>query len=339
MTQNDLDTNGGGDGQINNTVTADSAQTTPVSASLAVDVEQSTHVTLTKSGTVAGGTIDQAGDVVTYSILVTNDGVVSLNNPQVSDPSLGTFSPLLDPGAPIVDENVPLFIPIVDGDYNLGDTDNDGIEEMTDHNGARDPGETWQYVYLGDITQNGFHDAGETWIAFNLGDTNNNGVRDGGETFIGDANNNGIQETGERWQFKNVWDTNNNGLQDNGEIWQYANRGDNNHNGVEDPGETFAYANVGDTNQNGSPGSRRDIPVLQCRRHQPRRRGRSRRDLPVHVHQQCRSGPRRRLQRRRYQPRRRPERRRVVAVQRQLYGNAERHRPSRSAACRRWCPA
>ena len=202
VTQSDLDTNGGGDGQINNTVTADSAQTTPVSASSAVDVEQSTHVTLTKSGTVAGGSIDQAGEVVAYSILVTNDGVVSLNNPQVSDPSLGTFSPLLDPGAPIVDENVPLFIPIVDGDYNLGDTDNDGIEEVTDHNGARDPGETWQYVYLGDITQDGFHDAGETWTAFNLGDTNNNGVRDGGETFIGDANNNGVQELGERWQFK-----------------------------------------------------------------------------------------------------------------------------------------
>ncbi len=253
VTQSDLDTNGGGDGQINNTVTADSNQTTPVSASSSVEVEQSTHVTLTKNGMVAGGTIDQAGELVHYRILITNDGLVTLTNPAVTDPSLGTFSPLLDVSAPIVDENVQLFIPIVDGDFNLGDTDNDGIEEATDHNNVRDPGETWQYVYLGDITQDGFHDPGETWSAFNLGDTNDNGVRDPGETFIGDDDNNGIQDPGERWQFKNVWDTNNNGLQDNGEVWNYANRGDNNQNGVEDaPGETFEYANVGDTNQSGA---------------------------------------------------------------------------------------
>jgi uncharacterized repeat protein (TIGR01451 family) len=236
--------------EINNTVTADSAQTTPVTATSSVEVEQDAQVELTKSAPV-GFSVDAAGDVITYTLTVENIGSITLTNPIVSDPLLFSATPVT--GDPVINPNWQIFLPILDGDYNLGDTDNDGIEEITDHNGVQDPGETFQYVYAGDIDHNGRHDPGETWVARNLGDTNNNGVKNVGETFVGDTNNNGIEDNFEQWQFKNLGDVNHNNIQDNGETWQYLNAGDSNENGVQDPGETFAYYNAGDTNNNGNP--------------------------------------------------------------------------------------
>jgi uncharacterized repeat protein (TIGR01451 family) len=255
VTQEDIDSLG--DSGINNTATAGSNETglgpTQLDhASATVPVDSRPHVTLDKAGAVADGSADSAGDIIHYTISVTNDGNTTLTGVVVTDSTINIVTPVLDHNAPITNPNVQLFTPVTDGDGNLGDNNNNGIDEPTDHNGVKDPGETWQFVYPGDLNSDGRHDPGETWVAYNLGDTNNSGSRDIGETFVGDSNNNGIEDDGEAWQFKNLGDTNHNNLQDTGETWQYSNAGDDNRNGVQDPGETFQYANVGDTNQNGA---------------------------------------------------------------------------------------
>jgi uncharacterized repeat protein (TIGR01451 family) len=248
VTQEDIDA-APGEGFITNTATADSDQTGPDTASASVPVDWLPHVTLVKDFTITSTdgvpdttTVDAVGDVIHYTIAVTNDGNATLTQAMVTDSTINIVTPVLDLDAPIEDPNVQVFIPVLDGDFNLGDTN---------QNGVRNPGETFQFLYPGDTNQNGFHDPGETWSAVNLGDTNNNGIHELGETWAGDTNQNGIEEDGERWQFKNLGDANDNGLQDSGETWQYANVGDDNQNGVEDPGETWEFRNVGDTNQNG----------------------------------------------------------------------------------------
>jgi large repetitive protein len=153
--------------------------------------------------------------------------------------------PVLGIDAPVEDLAVPVFVPVADGDFVLGDTN---------RNDVADPGETFQYVYPGDINSDGIQDSNETWAAalYNLGDTDRDGVHDAGETWVGDMDQDGVVDTDERWHFQNLGDINQNNLQDNGETWQYARAGDDDMDGVEDPGETFLYRNVGDTNQNGN---------------------------------------------------------------------------------------
>ena len=75
VTQNDLDSNGNGNGIISNTVTADSTQTAPVSATASVAVDQRPDVTLTKTPDVSS--VDAAGDVITYTITAQNTGNVT----------------------------------------------------------------------------------------------------------------------------------------------------------------------------------------------------------------------------------------------------------------------
>src|SRR5207237_7856361 len=62
VTQNDINTLGGGDSLIDNTVTADSVQTSPVSATASVAVEQTQHLLVTKTPDVSS--VDQTGDVI-----------------------------------------------------------------------------------------------------------------------------------------------------------------------------------------------------------------------------------------------------------------------------------
>src|SRR5262245_259051 len=243
VTQAELDSNGDGLGAIFNTVTADSAETAAVTASASVQIERNFHATLVKSASVPGGTANTAGEVITYTMDLQNDGTTTLTNPVVDDPMAAIFTPVIDPLNPAEDLNVQIFIPILDGDFNLGDANQNGIW---------DAGETFQFAYRGDIDLNGVHDPGETWNAINLGDANNNHIHDGVEIWVGDTNQDGIQDSGERWQFKNLGDTNNNHLQDPGETWQYVNAGDNNQNGIQDPGDTWGFRPLGDTNQNGS---------------------------------------------------------------------------------------
>ena len=224
VTQFDLDTNGEGDGVIQNTVTADSLQTSPVVATATVSVDQGADVELTKTADVTS--VDAAGDVITYTLTVQNDGNVSLNGVAVTDTQVNIVTPIT--GAPVL--GPPLVVPELDGDYNVGDTNENGVE---------DPGETFQYFIAGDDNRNGIEDPGETFEHTNIGDTNQNGIEDPGETFqfynIGDTDQDGEEDPGETFQFNvshdatpvtsggfNVGDTDMDGNLDFGESWIYT---------------------------------------------------------------------------------------------------------------------
>src|SRR6185369_8700615 len=105
--------------KINNTATADTAQTSPQSASAAVAVLQLPHVTLDKVATVPGGTADVANEVISYTIDVTNDGNMTLTSPVVSDLFVSNLAA------------------VTSGGFNTGDSD---------HDGKVDIGETWHYT-------------------------------------------------------------------------------------------------------------------------------------------------------------------------------------------------
>ena len=61
VTQADIDSNGGGDGQLENTATADSDQTGPDTDDASVPVARSPSLNITKAASVPGGTADAAG--------------------------------------------------------------------------------------------------------------------------------------------------------------------------------------------------------------------------------------------------------------------------------------
>ncbi|MBU3694469.1 MAG: DUF11 domain-containing protein, partial [Rhodocyclaceae bacterium] len=94
LTQNDLDTKGGGDMDIDNTATADSNETDPVSASAEAPLTFVPAMTIDKVFTgVTGGNgnalADFAGDVLNYKVYVTNTDSVTLTNVTVKDPLTG----------------------------------------------------------------------------------------------------------------------------------------------------------------------------------------------------------------------------------------------------------
>ena len=227
VTQDEINSNGSG-GIIVNTVTADTNETTPVSASAAVTVERNASVTLTKTADVSS--VDAAGDVITYTINVANTGNATIDNPVVTDTDVTIISEIFDIGAPV--PGAGLLAGELNGDYNVGDTNQNGFEDPgetfvfhnvgdTNHNDIEDPGETFEYTNIGDTNQNGFEDTGETFQYYNAGDTNHNGTEDSGETFQFnvshlatpvDVNNDSI----------NDGDTNLNGRLDVGETWHYT---------------------------------------------------------------------------------------------------------------------
>ncbi len=230
VTQGDIDGNGGGDGLISNTVTADSDQTDPVTASASVSIDRRPIVTLVKTANVAS--VNAAGNVITYTIAVQNTGNASLTGLQVTDPQVNVVTPVLDFSAPILGPEtiVPILGP--SGEYNIGDTNESGFE---------DPGETFQYQILGDDNNNGVEDPGETFVRTNVGDTNQNGMEDPGETFqyynAGDTDHDGVEDPGETFQFNvshdatpvdanadnfNDGDTNFDNAVNVGETWQYT---------------------------------------------------------------------------------------------------------------------
>jgi uncharacterized repeat protein (TIGR01451 family) len=81
--QSDIDTNGGGDGDIDNTATADSDQTGPDTDSASVPLTQSPELTTVKLATESS--FSAAGDVIHYTITVSNTGNVTLTNVAVTD--------------------------------------------------------------------------------------------------------------------------------------------------------------------------------------------------------------------------------------------------------------
>ena len=126
MTQAEIDSNGGGDGNIDNTATADSDQTGTDSADVSVPTTQGPALSITKvvhdvDGDTTGPVADAAGDVVNYTITVANTGNTTLTGVVVTDPNAGS---------------------IVRGADVVGD--NDGLLEV---------GETWGYTATHTVTQ------------------------------------------------------------------------------------------------------------------------------------------------------------------------------------------
>jgi uncharacterized repeat protein (TIGR01451 family) len=120
-----------------------------------------------------------AGQVIHYTITVENTGSSTLTGLVVTDPQVTNSTPIVDFSAPILSTS-QIKAQVLNGDYNAGDTNQNGIQ---------DPGETFQYfdtgvfANVGDTNLNGVEDTGETFQYANVGDTNHNGVEDPGETF------------------------------------------------------------------------------------------------------------------------------------------------------------
>ncbi|MEZ4830966.1 MAG: hypothetical protein R2873_03005 [Caldilineaceae bacterium] len=140
--QADIDSNGGGDGDIDNTATVSSEQLGDLSQTddASVEIDQAPDYTVTKTANVTE--VDAAGDVINYTIVVENTGNQSLTNITINDPLLGT---LTGPS---------------------GDADNDG---------ELDVNESWTYtgsytVQQSDIDNNGIDASG---LPDNDGDIDN----------------------------------------------------------------------------------------------------------------------------------------------------------------------
>ena len=108
LTQADLDNNGGGDGDIDNTATADSSQTDPVSSTAEAPILARAFLAMNKvfmgvddTAGNANGYADEAGEVLNYEVRLTNTGNVTLTGVTVQDPSTGLDQTIasLAPGA------------------------------------------------------------------------------------------------------------------------------------------------------------------------------------------------------------------------------------------------
>ena len=122
MTQAEIDSNGGGDGDIDNMATADSNETGPDTDDATVPVAQAAALNIVKEA-VPGQTADVAGETLNYTITVANTGNTTLTGVVVTDPNADAGS-------------------IVRGADAVGD--NDGLLEV---------GETWGYTAAHTVTQ------------------------------------------------------------------------------------------------------------------------------------------------------------------------------------------
>src|SRR5262249_21361337 len=125
ITQAEIDSNGGGDGKIDNTATADSTESAPDSASASVPLVRTPALNITQvvndvDGDTTAPSVDAARDVATYSITVANTGHTTLSGVTVTD--------TLDPSVPI---------------RRASDLNDDNLEV----------GETWRYRARHVITQ------------------------------------------------------------------------------------------------------------------------------------------------------------------------------------------
>src|SRR5262249_39799147 len=85
VTQADIDNNAGGDGIIHNVATVHTNQTPDHSADASVTVVQNPHMSITKTASVEDGHADHAGDIIDYTVTLTNDGNMTLDHVHVTD--------------------------------------------------------------------------------------------------------------------------------------------------------------------------------------------------------------------------------------------------------------
>jgi uncharacterized repeat protein (TIGR01451 family) len=122
ITQADLDK--GGDIVNIATVTGDGA--TPSTDDAKVTVEQYKALHIEKDASVSGDTADVVGEIIHYTMEVSNEGNAAISNVQVSDPFVSDLTAVIKEG------------------FNIGDTDHDGLLDVD---------ETWQYTASHTVTQ------------------------------------------------------------------------------------------------------------------------------------------------------------------------------------------
>jgi uncharacterized repeat protein (TIGR01451 family) len=217
VTQGDID-----GGTINNTATADSAQTSPESASATVAVQQHPAMTLTKVGTVVDSNtngITDAGDTIHYTFTETNTGNVTLHDVQVGDEGVTvTGSQIaLAPGASDSTTWSASYT-ILQFDINQGHFDNEAVSNSTTTNATATervnlrphmtltgtdanptPAAGDSLVYDFSLT----NDGNVTLHAPTVSDTATSGltVAGSGGNIVGDANTNLLFDVGETWAF------------------------------------------------------------------------------------------------------------------------------------------
>ncbi len=123
---NGIDTNGAvdGDGDIDNTVTIDTDQTAPQTASEIVAISQNADFTVTKTADLA--TIDSDGDVITYTIAVTNTGNVTLTGLTIADPLTGDEACPVATLAPMASTNCTASYTVQQADIDGNGIDTNG---------------------------------------------------------------------------------------------------------------------------------------------------------------------------------------------------------------------
>ena len=137
LTAIDISSDGGGDGAIDNTVTVDSDETSPVTASFAVLIDPNASFVVSKTSVLNdnGAFGLSAGDTVDYTITVNNNGLTNLTNVVLTD---------------TLEQNVtnqyltPVFV--------SGDTNG---------NSQIDPGETFNYQVSYPLTQTNIDDGND----------------------------------------------------------------------------------------------------------------------------------------------------------------------------------
>jgi uncharacterized membrane protein len=95
LSQADIDTNGDGDGDIDNTVEVKTAQTDPVRDFEEVPVAQNPDIQVEKRtldiDSSGDGVLNNAGETVTYEVIITNTGNQTLNNVSIQDSLLSVW--------------------------------------------------------------------------------------------------------------------------------------------------------------------------------------------------------------------------------------------------------
>ena len=133
-TQEDFDTRGGGDDDIDNTAQADSDQTDAVTASYAVGILYDPELSVLKQANVES--VDEVGDTILYTISVSNTGNITLTDVTLEDT--------------LIEDSLS------------NDADQDGVIDGDDGDGLLEVDETWIWTGEYTVTQADYDAALET---------------------------------------------------------------------------------------------------------------------------------------------------------------------------------